>query len=126
MLENRDGLVDGWSLTALRPTPWTKPRPARAFSATACALESAATYRSIPLPSGTLPAMDANGLLASLFISSIGLVTFLYGKKQARLPQMAIGVVLLVYTYFLSSIVWMFVIAAALLALLWFVVRLGW
>jgi hypothetical protein len=70
--------------------------------------------------------MDANGMLASMFISSIGLVTFLYGKKQARVPQLAIGLVLLVYSYFVSSIVWMFVIAAALLGLLWLVVRLGW
>ena len=70
--------------------------------------------------------MDPNGLLASLFISSIGLVTFLYGKKQGRLPQLAIGFVLIVYTYFLSSIVWMFVIATLLLGLLWLAVRLGW
>lgn len=70
--------------------------------------------------------MDANGLLASLFISSIGLVAFLYGKKQGRLPQLVIGLVLLVYTYFLSSVAWMFAIAAALLALLWLAVRLGW
>jgi hypothetical protein len=70
--------------------------------------------------------VDPNGLLASLFISSIGLVTFLYGKKQGRLPQLAIGFVLIVYTYFLSSIVWMFVIATLLLGLLWLAVRLGW
>jgi len=70
--------------------------------------------------------MDGNALLASLFIGSIGLVTFLYGKRQARLPQMVIGFVLIVYTYFLSSVAWMFVIAALLLGLLWLLVRLGW
>ena len=70
--------------------------------------------------------MDANGLLASLFISSIGLVTFLYGKKQQRIPQLVIGLTLIVYTYFLSSVALMFAIAAVLLALLWLVVRLGW
>ncbi len=70
--------------------------------------------------------MDANNLLASLFISAIGLVTFLYGKKQGRLPQLVIGFVLIAYTYFLSSVAWMFAIAALLLALLWLVVRLGW
>jgi len=73
-----------------------------------------------------LPCVDANGFLASLFISSIGLVTFLYGKKQGRIPQLVIGLVLVVYTYFLSSVVWMFVIAALLLGLLWLAVRLGW
>jgi hypothetical protein len=70
--------------------------------------------------------MDGSELLASLFISSIGLVLFLYGKKQSRVPQMVVGVVLLVYTYFLSSIAWMFAIAAVLLGLLYWAVRLGW
>ena len=70
--------------------------------------------------------MDANELLASLLVSSIGLVTFLYGKKQGRLPQLVIGFVLIVYSYFLSTVAWTFAIAAALLGLLWLVVRLGW
>ncbi len=70
--------------------------------------------------------MDPNGLLASLFIGSIGLVIFLYGKKQGRIPHLVIGLVLLVYGYFLSSVAWMLVIAVLLLALLWLVVRLGW
>jgi hypothetical protein len=70
--------------------------------------------------------MDGSELLASLFISSIGLGLFLYGKKQGRVPQIVVGVVLLVYTYFLSSIPWMFAIAAVLLGLLYWAVRLGW
>jgi hypothetical protein len=79
-----------------------------------------------PTFAGYVAGVDANGLLASLFISSIGLVTFLYGKKQGRVPQLVIGLVLVVYTYFLSSIAWMFGIAAVLLGLLWLAVRLGW
>jgi hypothetical protein len=70
--------------------------------------------------------VDGSALLASLFISSIGMVMFLYGKKQARIPQMVVGLVLIVFTYFLSSIAWMFVIAAALVGLLWLTLRLGW
>jgi hypothetical protein len=70
--------------------------------------------------------VDANSLLASLFISSVGVVLFLYGKKQSRAPHLAIGFVLVVYTYFVSSIPLMFAIAAALLALLWMVVKIGW
>ena len=70
--------------------------------------------------------MDPNGLLASLFVSSIGLVIFLYGKKQGRVPHLVVGLVLVVYGYFLSSVAWMLVIAVLLLALLWLVVRLGW
>jgi hypothetical protein len=70
--------------------------------------------------------LDANWLLASLFVSSIGVVAFLYGKKQGRLPHIVIGLILVVYTYFVSNILLIFVIAAVLIALLWFVVRLGW
>jgi hypothetical protein len=36
--------------------------------------------------------LDANSLLASLLVSSIGMATFVYGKRQARLPQMLVGV----------------------------------
>jgi hypothetical protein len=70
--------------------------------------------------------LDANWLLASLLVSSIGLVAFLYGKKQGRIPHIVIGLILVVYTYFVSNILLIFVIAAVLIALLWFVVRLGW
>jgi hypothetical protein len=70
--------------------------------------------------------VDGESLLASLFISSIGVVLFLYGKKQGRVPHIVVGVVLAAYTYFVSSIIWMFVIAAALVTLLWLGVRLGW
>ena len=68
---------------------------------------------------------DANALLASIVPSSIGLVAFMYGKRQGRLPHMAIGVVLMIYTYFVSNILLMFGIAAVLSLLLWLLVRLG-
>jgi hypothetical protein len=120
------------------PFPTTHPPPkggrcpwlnALALSASAFARSPVLSERfSSPgsVAASTLHDMDANGLLASLFISSIGMVTFLYGKKQSRVPHLAIGLTLVVYTYFLSSVAWMFAIAAVLLALLWFVVRLGW
>jgi hypothetical protein len=50
---------------------------------------------------------DANYLLASLLVSSIGFVLLVYGKRMARLPQLAVGIVLLVYPYFLSSVSWL-------------------
>lgn len=50
---------------------------------------------------------------------------FMYGKKQKRVPHLAIGVVLMVYTYFVPSVVLMFVIAAVLLALLYAASYLG-
>jgi hypothetical protein len=68
---------------------------------------------------------DANVLLASMLPSSIGLVMFIYGKRQARVPHMAVGVVLMVYPYFVSNILLMFGIAAVLCLGLWLAVRRG-
>jgi hypothetical protein len=68
---------------------------------------------------------DANALLASIVPSSIGLVAFMYGKRQGRLPHMAIGVVLMIYPYFVSNILLMFAIAGLLSLGLWLAVRLG-
>lgn len=69
---------------------------------------------------------DANSLLASMLVGSIGLVAFLYGKKQGRIPQMAVGVVMMVYPYFVTNIALMLGVAVALLGGLWGAVRLGW
>jgi len=62
--------------------------------------------------------VSGNFLLASLFIGSIGMGLFVYGKRQRRAPHLAIGVVLMVYTYFVPSVPLMLVIAAALVGLL--------
>lgn len=68
---------------------------------------------------------DANALLASLVPSSIGLVAFMYGKRQARVPHIAVGLVLMVYPYFVSNILLMFAIAGVLSLGLWLAVRMG-
>jgi hypothetical protein len=70
--------------------------------------------------------IDANVLLVSLIVSSIGLVAFMYGKRQSRVPQMAIGFILMAFPYFVSNIPLMLGIAVVLLASLWGAVRLGW
>lgn len=69
--------------------------------------------------------LDANSLLASLLVSSIGFVLFVYGRRMRRIPQLAVGLTLLIYPYFVSNVWLMFGIAAALLALLWFGVKQG-
>ncbi len=65
-------------------------------------------------------------LFLSLIISGVGLALFIYGKKQGRIPQLVAGLVLMVYTYVVTSTLWMLVIAALILVGLWWVVRLGW
>jgi len=69
---------------------------------------------------------DPTTLLLSVLISAVGVGFFLYGKKQQRAPQLVVGIVLIGYTYFVSSVAVMLAIAVALLAVLWVAVRLGW
>jgi hypothetical protein len=69
--------------------------------------------------------LDGNQLLASLLVSSIGLGLFMYGKKQSRLPQMVVGVMLMVFPYFVSSAWLVLLIGAALLGLFWLALRAG-
>lgn len=69
---------------------------------------------------------DANALLASMAIGSIGLVCFIYGKRQQRLPQMIVGFALMAYPYFVSNLLLMGAIAVVLLGGLWLAVRQGW
>jgi hypothetical protein len=69
---------------------------------------------------------DTNTILLSFVVGSIGLVCFMYGKRQERFPQMIVGVILMVYPYFVSNLILSSGIAVALLAGLWLAVRLGW
>ena len=69
---------------------------------------------------------DGNSLLAGFAVSTVGLGFFMYGKKQARPPQLLFGLISLVYPYFVASPAWIFAIFALLLGVLWLAVRLGW
>jgi hypothetical protein len=70
--------------------------------------------------------VDANSLIASVVISSVGVGLLIYGKKQQRFPQLAVGLVLVAYTYFVSEVWLMFAIAAVLIGLMVFAIKLGW
>jgi predicted cobalt transporter CbtA len=65
-------------------------------------------------------------MFASLVISAIGFGLLSYGRKMARPPQLAVGVALLVYPYFVPTLVPMLIVAAALLAGLYVSIRFGW
>jgi hypothetical protein len=65
-------------------------------------------------------------LYVSLVISSIGFVLLAYGRKQARIPQLVVGLALLVYPYFVTALTPMLIVAAVLLGGLGVAVRLGW
>jgi hypothetical protein len=69
--------------------------------------------------------VNGNSLLASVLVGSIGMGLFMYGKRQRRSPHLAIGIVLMVFPYLVPSVALMFVIAAALVGLLWLASYLG-
>jgi len=69
---------------------------------------------------------DPTTLLLSVLISAVGVGFFVYGKKQQRAPHLVVGIVLIGYTYFVSSVAVMLAIAAALVVALWLAVRMGW
>jgi hypothetical protein len=69
--------------------------------------------------------LDGNTILLSLLIGSIGLVCFMYGKRQQRVPQVVVGLALMVYPYFVSNLLISAGIGVGLLAGLWLAVYLG-
>jgi hypothetical protein len=70
--------------------------------------------------------IDPAALFLNIVIGSVGLALFLYGKKQARVPQLTVGVALMVCPYFVATWHALVAIATALLLALWWAVRAGW
>ena len=70
--------------------------------------------------------LDPGALFLSLIVGGIGFVLFVYGRKQERWPQMAAGVVLMVYPYFVNSMLLLVAIAVAICAGLWLAIRAGY
>jgi len=64
-------------------------------------------------------------LFASLVVSSVGFGVFTYGKAQARVPQILVGIVLMAFPYFVSGPLAMCSIAVGLLLALSAAVRFG-
>jgi hypothetical protein len=63
--------------------------------------------------------LDAGSLLSAVIISCIGLGCFRYGKVAGKFYPLVAGIVMFIYPYFVPSPFWMWVIEAALLALLY-------
>jgi hypothetical protein len=70
--------------------------------------------------------MDAAWLFASLFPSGLGFVLFVYGKKEARWPQLFAGLAFMVYPFFTPTITAMTAIGLVLGVGLWVALRAGW
>lgn len=70
--------------------------------------------------------IDPAWLFLSLFPSGIGLVLFVYGKKQQRWPQLAAGLALMIYPYFATTTLSLTIAGAAIGAACWLAIRAGW
>jgi len=66
------------------------------------------------------PGFSFNNLIAGSIFSGIGLVAFVYGKKQSRFKSLSIGIALMAYPYFLTSTFWLYTIGTGLCLLLYF------
>lgn len=69
---------------------------------------------------------DPAVLLLSLVTSGAGYVLFSYGRKQARMPQVIGGVLLMVYPYFVSTFTGVLLIGALIGAGVWVALKMGW
>ncbi len=63
---------------------------------------------------------QTGNLLAGLIFGSIGFAAFIYGKKQSSFRVMMIAAALMGYSYFVSNMVALWGIGAALTAALFF------
>ncbi len=59
---------------------------------------------------------DPGLLFSGFLISMIGLGLFMHGKRMQKLPNLGIGVVMMIFPMFVASMLWMWVIAGACLA----------
>jgi hypothetical protein len=66
-----------------------------------------------------------SGLLASFLVSSLGFVLFRYGRKCVRTPQLVSGLALMVFPVFVSGVLPLLGVGAAILLGLWLGLRAG-
>lgn len=69
--------------------------------------------------------LDGGSLFASFLVSSVGFVLFEYGRRMKRPPQVGIGLVLLIFPYFVASVWAMLGIAVLLILALWVALARG-
>ena len=69
---------------------------------------------------------DPTWVMLSLIPSGIGFVLFVYGKKQNRWPQLAGGLLFMIYPYFTQSVAALVGVGAALAAAIYYALQAGW
>lgn len=61
---------------------------------------------------------STGGLIGGLLFGSIGLVAFLYGKKNSEFRPMIMGILLMGYPYFLKNTIALYLVGVALTVIL--------
>jgi hypothetical protein len=69
---------------------------------------------------------DPLWLVLSLIPSGIGVVLFVYGRKQERWPHLVAGLLMMVYPYVATSVTTLVGVGIAISGALWWAVRAGW
>jgi hypothetical protein len=69
---------------------------------------------------------DPTLLMLSLVPSGVGLFLFMYGKKKERLVHIAAGLVLMVYPYFVTTVLQMLLGGALIGGAFWWALEAGW
>lgn len=62
--------------------------------------------------------MTASNIIGGIIFGGIGLVAFIYGKKTSAFRPMMLGLTLMIYPYFITNTVWMYLAGALLTAAL--------
>ena len=77
-------------------------------------------------PLGLLGDVSASWLLLSLIPSAFGVVLFMYGRKQSRMPHLVAGVVLMVYPMVATTVRSLVIGGLLIGAGLWYAIRMDW
>jgi len=57
-------------------------------------------------------------LIGGLLFGTIGLIAFIYGKRQSRFKTLGIGIALMAYPYFISDTAGVYLVGVVLVAAL--------
>lgn len=60
--------------------------------------------------------MDFGTFMSAMLIGTFGLGFFAYGKKSQNMLVLGLGLALMIYPYFVHSVIWMWIIAVAIVA----------
>ena len=69
---------------------------------------------------------DPAFLFLSLIPSGVGFALFVYGKKNARWPQLTAGMLLMASPYFASTTTSLLATDALIGAAFWYAMHMGW